>query len=247
MVELTEAGRSLQAFVARGFAELRKGSAALRRDTRSGILRVNSVPIFATAFLASRIEDFEAKNCGLRIKLELTHFRAGFDTESADVVICIGAKVPMGTFSEPLLPLISAPVCTPALASRLSTVEDLSKVTRISTAQYPGGWEAWLRIASAGNVEARRELTFDAPNSALLAALDGTGVALAPLQLVTRHLDAGTLVMPFPVTFRSRHGYRLACRKGEEEIQKIVRFRRWLKGEIKDCRRSWENYDRMAV
>ena len=264
-VELTEAGRTLQAYVARGFDELKRGAAALRQDRQAGLLRVSAVPAFATAFLAYRIEAFEALNPGLQLRLEVSQAVVDFDLEPVDIGIRLGLAASPSLYSELILPITAAPVCTPELAGRLSVVADLAEVTRICISQDPRGWRAWFRAAGAepppehdairrnrlivkscsefksaepdsgferSHPALGRELWFDSLSAGLHAAGDGLGVVLAPLPLVAQALRDGRLVRPFDTAVRSKMAYRLVCRRGEEDLPKIARFRRWLKREL---------------
>ena len=225
-VELTEAGRTLQAYVTRGFDELRRGAAALRQDRRATVLRVSAAGAFATAFLAHRIGEFEARYPGLEVRLELSQSLVDFDLEPIDVGIRLGFAAPPNLFSEQVLPITAGPVCTPELAAKLKSVDDLATVTRISIAQDPRGWRAWFRAAGRADAPSGREVWFDNLMTALQAAVDGVGVVQAPLPLVAHHLQSGRLVAPFEVTMRSKQAYRLVCRRGEEDLPKIARFRR---------------------
>ncbi|MES2342705.1 MAG: LysR substrate-binding domain-containing protein [Pseudomonadota bacterium] len=234
-VELTEAGRRLQVHVARGFDELRRGAAALRQDRRAATLRVSSAGAFATAYLAHRLEAFEAQNPGLQMRLELSQTMVDFEMEPVDVGIRLGFAAAPGLFSEVVLPIVAAPVCAPPLAARLSRLEDLADLTRISISQDPKGWRAWYRAVGLAEAPEGRDLWFDNLMTALQAGVDGVGVVLAPLPLVAHHLTAGRLVTPFPQTVRSKQAYRLVCRRGEETLPKIERFRRWLKRELAEA------------
>lgn len=231
-VELTDAGRTLQAYVTRGFDELRRGAAALRQDRRATVLRVSAAGAFATAFLAHRIGDFEARHPGLEVRLELSQALVDFDLEPIDVGIRLGFAAPPNLFSEQVLPITAGPVCTPELAAKLTSVDDLASSTRISITQDPKGWRAWFRAAGRPDAPAGREVWFDNLMTALQAAVDGVGVVQAPLPLVAHHLQSGRLVAPFDVTMRSKQAYRLVCRRGEEDLPKVARFRRWLKAEL---------------
>lgn len=234
-VELTEAGHRLQGHVARGFDELRRGAAALRQDRRATLVRVSSAGAFATAYLAHRIDAFETQNPGLEMRLELSQSMVDFEVEPVDVGIRLGFTASPSLFSEVVLPIVGAPVCTPAVAARLITLEDLHEVTRISISQDPKGWRAWYRAVGQADAPDGRDLWFDNLMTALQAAVDGVGVVLAPLPLVAHHIAAGRLVAPFPQVVRSKQAYRLVCRRGEENLPKIDRFRRWLKRELADA------------
>ena len=237
-VELTDAGRRLQGHVARGFEELRRGVAALRHDRRASLVRVSSAGAFATAFLAHRIDAFEAQNPGLELRLELSQSVVDFELEPVDIGIRLGFAAAPNLFSEVVVPIVAAPVCTPALAARLGRLEDLAEATRISISQDPRGWRAWYRAVGLTEAPGGRDLWFDNLMTALQAAVDGVGVVLAPLPLVAHHIAAGRLTAPFPQTVRSKQAYRLVCRRGEETLPKIDRFRRWLKRELAEAAAS---------
>lgn len=230
-VELTEAGRRLEGYVSRGFEELRRGAAALRGDRRANVLKVSAAPAFASAFLAHRIDDFEQKNPGLELRLDISHALVDLEVDSCDLLVRLGVFAPPDVHSEVIMPIVAAPVCAPDLAARLGRISDLSGVTRLAVSQDPRGWNAWFRAAGV-EPPAGREVWFETLNVAIQGAIDGLGVALAPLTLATPHIQAGRLAAPFQETVASRHAYRLICRKGEADMPKIVRFRRWLKAEL---------------
>lgn len=234
-VELTDAGRLLQSYVSRGFDELRRGAAALRQDRRAAVLRVSAAGAFATTFLAHRVADFEQRYPGLELRLELSQSLVDFDVEPIDVGIRLGFTAPPNLFSELILPITAGPVCTPAIGAQLARIEDFAQVTRICIAQDPRGWRAWFRAAGLADAPEGREVWFDNLMTALQAAVDGVGVVQAPLPLVAHHLQSGRLVAPFPITMRSKQAYRLVCRRGEEDLPKIARFRRWLKAEVAEA------------
>lgn len=230
-VELTEAGRTLELFVARGFEELRRGATALRQDRPAHVLRVTAAPAFASTYLTHRIEAFEAANAGFELRLDITHASADLDLEPIDVAIHLGRTPPPGRHSDLLTPVMAAPVCAPAMAERLRTPADLREAMRLCVEEDPRGWRAWLRTVDMDGEEPGEELWLNSLSTAIESAIDGRGLALAPLTLVAQHVQDGRLVIPFPQTVRSRFNYRLVCRSGEENLPKIARFREWLKAE----------------
>lgn len=238
-IELTDAGRTLQQYVSRAFAELHRGSNAVRRERRADTLSIRSLPTFAAAYLAPKLAEFEGRVSGLRVALELSASPVDLKSELADISIELCERSPRGLFSEVLFPLVSAPVCAPRLAEGIRTVSDLAYVTRIAIAQYPESWDVWFRAASSPGIPAIRDVTFDTPSTALLAAIDGIGIVIAPLPIVAEHLKTQRLAMPFPIRVRSRLSYRLSCRKGEEKMRKIAQFRGWLMKEISDIRAEY--------
>lgn len=232
-VELTEAGRTLQASVARAFAELQRGAAALRQARDPTVLKVTAAPAFAGAFLTRRIAAFEAAHPGLELRLEASAAVVDLDAAGADVAIRLSAERPAGVDAERILSLVAGPVCTPALADAFRQ-HGWAGVTRLRLRLDPKGWDAWFRVAGVEGSPGR-ELWCDSLNDAMQAALEGVGVALAPLALATPHLRTGRLEAPCPETVGSKLSYWLVCRHGEARAGKIALFRRWLKAELAEA------------
>lgn len=232
-VELTEAGRALQASVARAFLELQRGAAALRQARDPSILKVTAAPAFANAFLTRRIQAFESATPGLELQLEASATVVDLEASGADVAVRLSAERPADVDAERILPLVAGPVCTPALATVLRR-EGWPGVTRLRLRLDPKGWDAWFARAGVDGAPGR-ELWCDSLNDAMQAALEGAGVALAPLALATPHLRTGRLEAPCAETVRSKLSYWLVSRHGEARTGKVARFRRWLKAELAEA------------
>ena len=128
---------------------------------------------------------------------------------------------------------MAGPVCTPALAVVLRR-EGWRGVTRLRLRLDPKGWDAWFAAAGVEGAPGR-ELWCDSLNDAMQAALEGAGVALAPLALATPHLRTGRLEASCSATVRSKLSYWLVCRHGEGRTGKVARFRNWLKAELAEA------------
>ena len=73
-----------------------------------------------------------------------------------------------------------------------------------------------------------RWVTFDHTNLALGAAMDGLGVAVAPVYLIEGELRASRLIAPFPELIASDDSYYVLCRTGQENKPPVRAFREWL-------------------
>ncbi|MDQ0634241.1 LysR family glycine cleavage system transcriptional activator [Arthrobacter pascens] len=89
------------------------------------------------------------------------------------------------------------PVCSPDMASKISTIGDLSAVPLLHSATRPGAWTDWKENAPAPEFPARSETTFEHFYLSLQAAAAGVGVAIGPYALVADDLRDGRLVAPF--------------------------------------------------
>lgn len=151
--------------------------------------------------------------------------RVDLAAEGLDAAIRFGDGQWPGCEAVPLLDAPLAPVCSPALAHRIRTPADLGRETLLRS--YRGDeWPAWCEAAG---VRAPL-LTGPQFDSSLLladAAAQGAGVALLPLRLFSRDLQAGRLVRLFDVEVAvGRYWFtRLARRRASPAVQAL---RRWL-------------------
>lgn len=226
-VRLTPAGITLQKFTSRGFSELARGLDAVSEDVDRSVLRVTVAPSFAAAYLTSRIAQFEHDNASLRLKLDVSQTVIDLEDGNFDVAIRLGLPDPK-LHSEVLLKVRAAPVCSPAIASELKTIEDMQRFTRIVISQASTEWRSWHERLGREDLQAAREVYFTPMMDALQAAVEGVGIIMVPIEIVQKYLDDGRLVMPFTDSFASKLSYLLVCRKGEEQSPRIAKFRTWL-------------------
>ena len=82
-----------------------------------------------------------------------------------------------------------------------------------------------------GNLEHEDEPFFGHFFITLQAASQGLGVAIVPELLVSKVLEAGTLVKPFDAAVKSTGSYYLLCQQHQWDTPKVRAFREWLLSE----------------
>jgi LysR family glycine cleavage system transcriptional activator len=209
-VSLTQHGRELLTEVAPALERIGNVAARLRRTavTRDagGTVRINARPSFALRWLIPHLPTFMAAHPDIKPEVVTsTAEPAALSPGGYDVAIRRGdgrsqrRTWPEGMVPFPFLRERARPVACPELLSRcpVRRAEDLTKHTLLHTATRDGDWKAWLTRAGVPSLEPAGELQFEHLQFALQAALDGLGIALAPLSLVASDLAAGRLV-PLP-------------------------------------------------
>src|SRR5262249_22155414 len=99
------------------------------------------------------------------------------------------------------------PVCTPALAKRVETPDDLRNVPLIRVAHAADEWPRWFKVAGLSRVRASGP-EFEYYGQALQAAADGVGIAIGVSPYVDDDLEAGRLVAPFSLSAsKGEHWY----------------------------------------
>jgi len=118
------------------------------------------------------------------------------------------------------------PVCSPALAARLTRVEDLGSVPCLSDSVWDRDWEVWLQ--AVGAQVAVRGPVFSLYALAVEEAVNGAGVLMGHGPLVAAHLARGTLVAPFPQRVALSAGFRLWAARPMERGGAVARVAAFL-------------------
>jgi LysR family glycine cleavage system transcriptional activator len=200
-VGLTPAGGALLAEFAPALDRI---ATAVRRHTeRPGgvvttVLRVNALATFSLRWLLPRLTRFRSEHPAIEVQLTTANDPVDALPEAYDVIIRGGPDTYHGFVSRPVLSERRLPVCSPALASHLTTVTDLERQTLLHVTSMPRLWHDWLTAAGHTGLRPVATLTLDHFYLAIQAATDGLGVAMGPTALVADDLTAGRLVTPFP-------------------------------------------------
>jgi LysR family glycine cleavage system transcriptional activator len=228
---LTPNGRTLHPPVRRAFALIAGAVAAIEpmrdRDERS--VTVTVTPSFATKWLIPRLGDFATYMPDVEVRVLASERVEAIGSRGApDLAVRLTAPPFAPPVEATLLMNVDLfPVCAPALAAELTTLQDLAHVTLLHDGH--SHWPIWLERAglAAGSTTSRR---FNQTALALDAALDGQGVAIAPAPLVLDDLKRGRLVAPFGAseTLRSEQAFYVIM-PGTARIRPAVSaFRDWL-------------------
>lgn len=134
-------------------------------------------------------------------------------------------------FSTPLYP-----VCSPAYAQRVNSVEDLSQVALLQDRPLQGmpdypDWQRWLQAAGVGSVSNSRGTTFSSSLMCLRAAEEGLGVALGQHALVGPAVKAGSLVVPVKLSAPVRMPYFVIHPTAAIEKPGVLTLLQWLRHE----------------
>ncbi len=211
-----------------------QGLEAITNKAAQSELRVSVAPAFAARYLTSQVAQFERANPTLRLTLDVNQQLVELKDGKFDAVVRLGYGAGPDIHARVLARLHSTLVCAPKLASKITSVDDLHALTRITVTQLSHEWDTWYRSMGKKPIKPKRELRFTPMLDGIQAAIDGIGIAIAPLIIVEKHLQDGRLVTPFKQTFESKASYLFLCRKGEETTRRIKRLHDWVKRAMQD-------------
>jgi LysR family transcriptional regulator of beta-lactamase len=223
---LTDEGQALVPTVADAFDRI---GATLDRyaDGRlREVLTVGVVGTFAAGWLLRRLDAFSRDHPGIDLRLMTNNNRVDLAGEGLDFAIRFGEGAWHGVHAEPILNAPLSPLCSPAMAERLTEPAALTRETLLRSYRADE-WPLWF--AAAGTVcPSLRGPVFDTSLAMAAAAQAGIGVALAPPAMFTDDLIAGRLVQPFPVEIVTG-GYWLTRLMSRKDTPAMAEFRTWLK------------------
>ena len=229
---LTPEGEMLLRYVERGFAELRRGMAAVSVRGVS-LLRIHCAPSFAAQWLTPRLSRLRAQCPGIEIRIAAGTDYTRFVSDEFDADIVYGEPRLSGMMALPLGEEIVLPLCALELAGKIVDPASLLRQTLIESDNKKVRWDTWF-AANGLPAPPPNGPRFDRSFLAIAAAVDGVGVALESLRLAERELTAGRLVQP--LAGRSQVvryvGHWLVFPPDKERLPALAQFVTWLGMEL---------------
>jgi len=112
---------------------------------------------------------------------------------------------------------------------KIKGIDDIKQFTRIVLSQAADDWVFWYAMFGRADTAPARQVQFRPMMDAVQATIDGIGVMVAPIQMVQKYLNDGRLVAPFDKSMELKAAYLLLCRKGDERLPRILKFRNWIR------------------
>lgn len=247
-LELTSEAQAMLPKVREGLESLLAAVGTVRAREANQALTVMAPPNFAARWLVPRLGRFTQSNPDLELHVAsrasmIDGRENGSIVPVADaredaplVMVRFGDGRYPGLHVEEVFSAVYVPVCSPKLlkgAHALRQPGDLRYHTLLhdDTVIEEGArpnWEDFLETLGVRGLDAGRGPHFSDASLALEAAIEGMGVALAMKPLVSAEIEAGRLVVPFPVTAPTPYSYYLVTPETIAEHASVSAFRRWL-------------------
>jgi len=249
-LELTPQGEAMLPKVREGLECFAAAVERTRGQSSTGRLVVVAPPSFASRWLVPRLQRFTVDEP--RVKLHVVSSLSAIDSDppgaalafnnvdlredDSQVVIRYGT----GTYPGCRVDRIFGPdyiaVCSPALLTGKRPLRQPGDVkyhvllhddTIVNERARPS-WEEWLRVAGVAGVDCSVGPHFSDSGLALVAAVDGLGIALASKPLVANEIAEGRLVAPFDIAVGQHYAYYLVTSEAISDRPVVKAFRQWL-------------------
>ncbi len=222
----TAAGKTYLAHAAAVLNRLQAAAAELRRD--AALVRVTTIPAFATRWLLPRLPAFADQNPGIDVDVRTSIDFERLDAGEFDYAVRLARDDEMAT--APLLPIYLMPVWSAARQFVVEHPADVLRYPLLGPDHRPEFWREWLENVGLGDaVDKLRGM------DALLlyeSALGGAGVAIGIEPLVSDLLKEGRLRGMETHRLRSMRSFFLLT--GAAPRTRAVRlFGQWLKSQTR--------------
>ncbi|MDN3711826.1 LysR family transcriptional regulator [Paracoccus cavernae] len=234
-VELTTWGRIYYEEIAKGFRQFDLAGDALARARNQSAVVLSALTSVVNKWITRRIFDWQSLHPQAIVRIIGKDEEPVLGQDEVDFRISYGRNAQVHRHYTELFRDWSVPVCSPMLiAGRVpSEPADLLEFPLLNvewekTYQPPPQWSDWARHVGAGRSQRLSTLSFTLSSSAIDAAVNGRGFALAQMSMVAEELAAGTLVMPFDIRLELPESYFLAWDRAAMEKPNGPAFHNWL-------------------
>ncbi|TIO28986.1 MAG: LysR family transcriptional regulator [Mesorhizobium sp.] len=241
----TEFGIVFTARLSAGFRELAQ-AVALADEATECTLVVSVAPAFASKWLLPRLSRHFARHPNVLLRIDASGRLADLDHSDIDIAIRMGDGAWPGVTAELLLAQEVFPVCVPAIAAKLNSIEDLARTCAITDERAMISWDSWFKAAGVEPVTFQKGARFTDPMLCLESAIAGHGVMLAWQLLTADALADGRLVAPFGVRAESGLGYWMVTSATKSESRKVRDFKAWVREEIEATKAQFRALDSAA-
>lgn len=242
-VALTGAGTALLQATVPALARVDATVRQIRAARGRRIVNVTTFASFASLWLIPRMASFEARHPDIDIRIVATDRFEPLDGQQVDLALRYGLVADRPPQAQRLFDEVITPATSPQLAARarrgelppLESAADLVHHTLLEeddvrpSARYLS-WRHWLGRFGQPELEPRRWLYLNFTHQQIQAAIDGQGVALARIALISDTLERGELIEPFGAAGRllSPCGYWMLVATSAQARPEVQAFVQWI-------------------
>lgn len=225
---ITDEGRALLPVLSDAFGRIENVVRQFDGGHFHEVLTLGVVGTFAIGWLMPRLKRFRQAHPFVELRLLTHNNRVDLAAEGLEFAVRFGDGTWPGTRNTFLLDAPLGALCAPEIAQRLERPADLARETLLRSYRS----DEWLNWLAAAGIEPwpLSGPIFDSSRLMVEAAIQGAGVALAPLRMFEREVRSGALVQPFPTAVKTG-GYWLVWLKSRPLSPAMQLFHDWIVAE----------------
>ncbi len=229
-VKLTEVGRAFGQEIAPLFDSIEEATRAIFVAERDRIVSLRAYPTFAHYWLLPRMPSFRAAWPDLDIRLDTTVEPLDFRGTQLEVAIQLGDGDWRDTRARKLFDEELDAVCSPEYAAKngnFASTQDLANASLLHARYRRREWEKWAD-AQALEIDTQDGYEFDSSLLTYSAAVNGLGVAIGQLELLSEEIAQNRLVRPFDRRHKTGSAFWVVWPSTRSVSAKTKRLIDWL-------------------
>ena len=233
---LTEQGRLLSAELKTGFKIIENACELLKVDHNR--IRLKAPSTLTIRWLLKALDDLKKTSNQYSVQISSVWMdidEVDFYSEPYDCAILLGS----GNFgpdmeSFKLFDEWLIPVCSPGYWQRNNpALAQLNECDLLHPSTDRRDWRRWLKkMEGLDSINLERGQLFDTLDQGIAAALQGLGISVADLVLVSQEVEHGRLHLPFQSAVATGDGYYMTWLKGSPKVKQMNQLREYLLTQI---------------
>ncbi|TMV77738.1 LysR family transcriptional regulator [Thioclava sp. BHET1] len=233
-VELTVQGLAYAEDVRRALSLIAASASRNAQRGISGSLTISCPPGFASSWLCLHIDKFLDAYPDLLLTVVTPQRLGTTSNPEVDTFITFDYEHRPGVQIEPLQPVESTPLCSPAYLNRFDGFPDTESMLRARLLHINdfNDWESWMRMHGLPPEYAHQGICYSDMTHAYTAVLASQGIAMGDVIVWQQAMEEGLLIRPFDVSLPLQRSYYLCTPLEKMENLAVSAFRDWLRGEL---------------
>lgn len=233
-ISLTDVGQELGDRIVPAFDQIAEAAHHVTERSNDNQIRVHTYTTFAAKWLIPRLEDFHKRHPEFSVLIINLTNNIDFERDRIDFSIQLGNGNHPDTDADLLFDDVIEPVCTAAFLKKHVPDSQYPQAilrTRLLVSHYrpKGEWGLWAKTHQyTADIADTPQMNFGSSVLTWQAAMDGLGVAIGQVALLTDDIREGGLLYPFNRPIRTGLSFYLLRPNVRREARKITLFRDWL-------------------
>jgi LysR family glycine cleavage system transcriptional activator len=227
-VMLTRQGQLYCEEVRRALRELEDAGRRARTRSSARVVRLCTVDVLAYEFLIPRLPAFQARFPKAELRIETSMRVVELQSSELDCALRVRGRAGPGLVSVPIGPVEASPICSPQLARKLRSENDLTRHTLIE--MLGAGDDIWRSLLKSRGIAAGelQLLSFESYFETLKAAERGLGVAIGLFPTTTEWVLTGRLAVPLDLRVPVAGGVYMVFRANDPRRELLTEIATWL-------------------
>lgn len=232
-LELTDTALSYLGKVQEAFSTLQESTRMMRGSDRDTLLKIKANWAFTVLWLLPRLDEFANKYPWVELDLSTALWEQDYSSTTSTLEIRFGIGGWRDVEYEQLTQQYYYPVCSPKLAKRIKSLDDLIQHPLIHIMGGRDTWKSWLKNA---NVNTEDSVNRGHQSTTFIVTLElarkNLGITLGHDIVCQDMIKARKLAIPMEQTFKMEENYYLISGHKANRNEAHRCFSEWLVQQI---------------